>query len=144
MPSSRRTDAATHEAITKHMSATYRRIRDVIVRIPRGCVMTYGDVAAAAGMPRAARVVGYALHAIGGQVPWQRVVGRKSDHLAKVSIKNPVGGAMQRKLLEKEGVVFTRTGAIDLDEHGWGAPPRPRKAKKPAKPTKSTKRPTRK
>src|SRR4051794_36256711 len=87
-PRSRSVDVATAKVIRKHMSETYRRIHDVIVRIPRGHVMTYGDVAFAAGMPRAARVVGYALHAIGKVVPWQRVVGRRNARLGQVSIKN--------------------------------------------------------
>jgi methylated-DNA-protein-cysteine methyltransferase-like protein len=115
------------------MSATYRRIRDVVVRIPRGKVMTYGDVAAAAGMPRAARVVGYAMHAMNELVPWQRVVGRKSAHLARVSIKDPVGGARQRQLLEKEGVRFGKGDSIDLEAYGWGAPPRPPRRRPPRK-----------
>jgi methylated-DNA-protein-cysteine methyltransferase-like protein len=126
-PTSRRSDAATSRLIRKHMSETYRRIHDVIVRIPRGHVMTYGDVAFAAGMPRAARIVGYALHAIGELVPWQRVVGRRNARTGHIAIKNAVGGARQRQLLEKEGVSFSRTAGIDLETYGWGASPRPPK-----------------
>jgi methylated-DNA-protein-cysteine methyltransferase-like protein len=102
------------------MSATYARIAAVVRRIPRGKVMTYGAVAAAAGMPRGARVVGYAMHTIGHKVPWQRVVGARGKGKAGVSIKDPVGGAVQRKILEAEGVRFGRGGGIDLSVFGWG------------------------
>src|SRR5438552_14938389 len=122
-PASRRSDASTARLIREHMSASYRRIHDVVMRIPRGHVMTYGDVAAAAGMPRAARVVGYAMHALGEILPWQRVIGRRNARLGQVSIKDPVGGARQRQLLEKEGVRFGASGGVDLETYGWGAPP---------------------
>jgi methylated-DNA-protein-cysteine methyltransferase-like protein len=120
----RTSDAATRALITEHMSRSYRQIYDVVVRIPRGRVMTYGDVAGAAGMPRAARVVGYAMHAIGEHVPWQRVIGRRSARIGQVTIKDAVGGARQRQLLEKEGVRFSSSGGVDLEKYGWGAPPR--------------------
>ena len=112
------------------MSETYRKIHDVVVRIPRGRVMTYGDVAAAAGMPRAARVVGYAMHALGAVLPWQRVVGRRNARTAQVTIKDALHGARQRQILEKEGVRFSRTDGIDLHEYGWGAPERREERKK--------------
>jgi methylated-DNA-protein-cysteine methyltransferase-like protein len=52
-------------------------IWDVVARIPRGAVSTYGDVARAAGLPGRARQAGYALkHAPDGMhLPWHRVVG---------------------------------------------------------------------
>jgi methylated-DNA-protein-cysteine methyltransferase-like protein len=100
------------------VSQAYRAIYAVVRKIPRGRVATYGQVAAAAGLPRAARVVGYAMRAAKGAVPWQRVVGKRSKNIAQVSIKDPIGGAMQRQLLEKEGVKFSRSGGIDLTRYG--------------------------
>lgn len=41
---------------------TFERIYEVVKAIPRGKVASYGQVAAYAGNPRWARVVGYALH----------------------------------------------------------------------------------
>jgi methylated-DNA-protein-cysteine methyltransferase-like protein len=96
----------------------FDRILDVIRAIPRGKVMTYGEVARVAGLPRGARVVGYALRAAKGRVPWQRVVGLRRRGLAHVTIKDPVGAALQRRLLEKERVRFTRDGAIELARFG--------------------------
>lgn len=81
--------------------------------------MTYGDVAAAAGMPRAARVVGYAMRALPGRLPWQRVVGRRSARSAQLTIREPRAKAEQRRLLEKEGVRFDARGAIDLARFGY-------------------------
>ncbi len=100
------------------VSDAYRRIYSVVLRIPRGRVMTYGEVAAAAGMPRGARVVGYAMRASRRRVPWQRVVGRKSRGTAHITIKDPIGAAEQRRLLEREGVRFGSGEVIDLGKFG--------------------------
>lgn len=81
--------------------------------------MTYGQVAAAAGMPRAARTVGYAMRALGRTVPWQRVLGLKNPRTAHVTIADPSGSAEQRRLLEKEGVRFDGRGGISLADYGW-------------------------
>jgi methylated-DNA-protein-cysteine methyltransferase-like protein len=118
--------------IARAVSATYQKIAVVVRRIPRGRVMTYGQVAAAAGMPRAARVVGYAMRALGDQVPWQRVVGSRGAGRGGVSIKDPVGAAVQRQILEKEGVGFGRGGGIDLERFGWDGTAKKRGPKTPA------------
>src|SRR5262245_2481772 len=106
-----------HE-VTEIFSASYRKIFDVVVRIPRGKVMTYGGVARAAGLGGAARLVGYAMHALGSKVPWQRVMGAGKKGFARVSIKDPIVGTEQRLLLEKEGVVFGLGGNVDLARFG--------------------------
>src|SRR5688572_26697040 len=108
-----RSSTPRERRIIEHVvSDAYRRIYAVVLCIPRGRVMTYGEVAAAAGMPRGARVVGYAMRAGGRRVPWQRVVGRKSARAAHVTIKDPIGAAEQRRLLEREGVRFARGDLI--------------------------------
>jgi len=81
--------------------------------------MTYGDVALAAGMPGAARTVGYAMRALGQSVPWQRVLGRRNPRTAHITIRDPRGKAEQRRLLEKEGVKFDARGGIVLAAFGW-------------------------
>lgn len=105
--------------IARLYSESYRRIAHVIGRIPRGKVMTYGQVAEDAGLGRAARLVGYALHAIGAQLPWHRVVGMRGKGIAKVAIKDPLHGTEQRMRLESEGVRFTGSSGIDLDTYGF-------------------------
>jgi methylated-DNA-protein-cysteine methyltransferase-like protein len=100
------------------LSDSYRRITAVVLKIPRGKVMTYGEVAEAAGLGRAARLVGYAMHAIGSRLPWQRVLGKRRKGVAQISIKDPIGGTEQRMRLEREGVRFSATGGVDLERYG--------------------------
>lgn len=78
-------------------------IWDVVARIPRGRVSTYGDVAREAGLPGRARQAGYALkHAPEGMhLPWHRVVG------AGGKIAFPAGSSAHReqtRRLRSEGV----------------------------------------
>ena len=102
------------------VSRAYSRIYSIVSRIPRGSVMTYGQVARLAGMPRGARTVGYALRAglHSRPLPWQRVMGQWRPGMAHVTIKDAVGGALQRTLLEREGVRFTSGGIVDLARYG--------------------------
>ncbi len=100
------------------MDRRAERIYAVVRRIPRGKVATYGQVAALAGLPRRARLVGYVL---GGtpqdvRIPWHRVInagGRVSRR------EHPDGEAHQRALLEREGIVFSRAGVISLARFRW-------------------------
>lgn len=105
-------------SLPKGWSVFYRVVR----RIPHGRVATYGGVALAAGRPRAARQVGYALAALRGtanDVPWQRVLGALPRGMASISIRDAVGAAVQRKLLEEEGIVFDARGRVPLGRYGW-------------------------
>jgi methylated-DNA-protein-cysteine methyltransferase-like protein len=80
------------------------RIYDAVRRIPRGRVSTYGDVAAAAGLPGHARQVGYALAALepGSHVPWHRVVNAKGRISRRSNDRS--FEALQEALLRAEGV----------------------------------------
>jgi methylated-DNA-protein-cysteine methyltransferase-like protein len=94
----------------------------VIRRIPRGRVTTYGEVALLAGHPRASRQVGFALAALRGTrhaIPWQRVLGARPRRHAAISILDPMGAAVQRALLEAEGVEFDGRGRVSLERFGW-------------------------
>ena len=105
-------------ALPQGWSAFYRVVR----RIPRGRVTTYGQVALLAGKARAARQVGFALAALRGakhRVPWQRVLGARPRARAAVTILDPMGAAVQRALLEKEGVAFDDRGFVSLERFGW-------------------------
>ncbi len=95
---------------------TFEKIYEVVKSIPKGSVMTYGQVAALAGNPRWSRVVGYALHVNpdSDKIPCHRVVMRDGS----VSSGFAFGGPdVQRKLLESEGVTFTPEGRVDLKKH---------------------------
>jgi methylated-DNA-protein-cysteine methyltransferase-like protein len=106
----------------------YDEFYAVVRAIPRGRVLTYGQVAELAGHPGSARAAGAAMRASSGRgLPWQRVVGAHARGLGKVAILDPIGGAVQRALLEKEGVTFTPGGYIALARHGGTARSRPGK-----------------
>jgi methylated-DNA-protein-cysteine methyltransferase-like protein len=107
-----RTSAKRSHARTGGSSTAYDRIYAVVRRIPRGRVMTYGEVAAAAGHARAPRLAGYALYALeqGTPLPWHRVVGAGGRlTLARLS---PDGALTQRMRLEREGVKFDARGRV--------------------------------
>jgi len=97
----------------------FERIASVLKRIPKGKVVTYGDVAILAGFPRAPRLVVQTLHRSGDDVPWHRVIGKRRTGVGKISIKDPLGAKVQRRLLEREGVKLDRDGGIDLKRFGW-------------------------
>ena len=99
-------------------SDRYRRIYAVVSRIPKGRVATYGQVAMLAGLPRQARFVGQALHALAADsdVPWHRVV----NAAGKISLRADALGhdELQGHLLEREGVRFVG-GKIPLAGYRW-------------------------
>ena len=92
-----------------------QRVLGIIRAIPRGSVLTYGQVAALADTPRAARQVGRILYFHGASVPWQRVV----NHYGGLSTYKVGSGERQRALLEKEGLSFRADGTIDLKRYQW-------------------------
>jgi methylated-DNA-protein-cysteine methyltransferase related protein len=99
-------------------AAVYR----LVERIPRGQVVTYGQIAALLGYPRAARAVGQAMKHVPAHLPWHRVVNAQGG----ISLRANVSGMLtQRVLLEQEGVVVRR-GRIRLREHRWTGPRRRR------------------
>lgn len=95
-----------------------KRFYDVVRRIPRGRVATYGQVAALAGLPHHARQVGYALQALPdvSAVPWQRVVNAQGVISPRC---HPYAVVQQRELLEGEGVAFDARGRIPLKRYLW-------------------------
>lgn len=94
---------------TQYTEAT-RAILLAIKAIPYGKVDTYGRVAARAGLPGGARQVARILHSLGEkeQLPWHRVLNSK----LQISLKGE-GAALQKKLLEAEGIAFVK-GTVPL------------------------------
>ena len=99
-------------------TGTFDRIWELVRRIPEGKVATYGQLARMAGMPRGARVVGYAMAACpdGSGVPCHRVVDRLGGTKSAFDDHMPDG---QRFLLELEGVPFRPDGTVDLEKCQW-------------------------
>ncbi|MGI5894051.1 MAG: MGMT family protein [Candidatus Merdivicinus sp.] len=98
------------------MSELYLKIYTVVRQIPLGKVATYGQIAFLVGNPRLARVVGYALHIAPDDIPCHRVVSREGKTAA---VFQQSGVDLQRIRLEKEGVIFTFEGTVDLKTFGW-------------------------
>ena len=100
------------------MTSAYERIYAAVKRIPSGRVATYGDVAAAAGLPGRPRQVGYALHALpeARAVPWHRVINAQGTVSARAE---PWFESVQRRLLEREGVEFDAAGRVSLARFRW-------------------------
>ena len=99
----------------------YQQVYALVAQIPRGRVMTYGQIAVILGKPTAARAVGYALHQSppGMHLPWQRVInaqGKISPRGAGDVLHEP---SLQRILLEAEGIRFDAQGRIDLTQYLW-------------------------
>ena len=97
---------------------SYQRIYAQVRRIPRGRVATYGQIARLAGLGGQARQVGYALSAMSddNDAPWHRVVNAKGE----ISLRSESGGEIrQRRLLEREKVVFDAKGRISLRRFQW-------------------------
>ncbi len=100
--------------MSKNLSV-FDRIYEVVKRIPKGKVATYGQVALVAGNPRWARVVGYALHNNPDpeNIPCYRVVNREG----RVSPAFVFGGEnVQVQLLKNDGVLFSDETHVDMEQ----------------------------
>lgn len=88
----------------------------MVAMIPRGRVASYGQIAALAGMPRHARLVGRTLRELpkGSKLPWHRVV----NATLRISMR-PGGTSEQRRRLEAEGIEFV--GEKVANGHRWEA-----------------------
>lgn len=103
----------------------FEHIYKLVRRVPKGKVVSYGQVARMIGPPCSARTVGWALASLRTShvtppVPWQRVIN------AKGSVST---GLFQQKLLEEEGVVFDERGRTDFRQFGWGGFSRGRRSR---------------
>ncbi len=106
----------------KDTSPLPHKVLEIVRAIPKRRVLTYGQVALLAGVPRGARQVGRILYQFGGQpgIPWQRVINRYGG-LSTYKIGH---GELQRELLEAEGVEFTKDGTVPLERYQWRPTPK--------------------
>lgn len=91
------------------------RVYAVVAQIPKGKVMTYGQIAALCGDSRAARIVGGIAHYGDPSLPWQRVV-KKDGRLAE---GYPGGVEGHKKALEKEGIRASHEFIVNIRELLW-------------------------
>jgi len=114
MPRKRKLQTAPHRGNEAAVA-----ICAVIRRIPKGWVATYGQVAAMAGLPRRARLVGHVLRHLesGTDIPWHRVVNAKGE--VSYTLSRNGSDAFQQRLLEEEGVEFDDRNRFNLERFRW-------------------------
>lgn len=91
------------------------RVNAVVKQIPKGRVMTYGQIALLCGNPRAARIVGGIAHFGDPDLPWQRVVNKQGG-LAR---GYPGGLDGHKKALEAENIKIDSQYRVDIDKLLW-------------------------
>ena len=96
----------------------YNKVYNVVRRIPKGKVSTYGQIAAMCGSPKAARIVGGALHNNPEpiKIPCHRVVNRFGGLAPEFAFG---GRQVQRELLESEGVEVSDDFTVNLSIYLW-------------------------
>ena len=103
---------------------TFRaRVHAIVRAIPRGRVITYGQIALLAGRPRGGREVGWIAHAGGAGIPWQRVVNRSGGVARGFS----GGREGHSRALRRDGIRVGPEGRVDLKRYLWWPDARIRK-----------------
>lgn len=110
---------------TREPDKNYReRVYRIVRSIPRGRVMTYGQLAEILGEGYTPRTVGFVMHGSDDKTPWHRVInaqgGCSTGRIALPSDK-------QQRMLVAEGVEFNERGRCDLQRYLWI--PRERRAR---------------
>ena len=95
------------------MNPFFEEIYRVLEQIPKGRVVSYGQIARMLGRPRAAREVGWAMRNCPEHLPWQRVV------MSDGSIAAGDYADMRKALLTDEGVGFLPNGNVDMKKYQW-------------------------
>lgn len=103
----------------------YEQVWDLVRKIPRGKVASYGQIAKMLPLPEGvdgdtflefgALWVSNAVAASPNDVPWQRMVNSKGE----VTERNPLEAKRHRLMLEDEGVPFNPRGRIDMKKYVW-------------------------
>ena len=98
----------------KQADPKYReRVYALVRRIPRGRVMTYGQIAELLGDGYTPRTVGFCMHSSPDGTPWQRVLNAQGKtSTGRIVLPHD----KQQRLLELEGVVFDKNGRCDLEQ----------------------------
>lgn len=92
-----------------------KRVEAIVAQIPKGRLMTYGQLAALCGNARAARIVGGIAHFGDPNLPWQRVVNKKGGLAAGY----PGGRLAHKEHLEAEGIIVSKDYTVDVQSLLW-------------------------
>ena len=121
--------------MSRKRESGWERIYDAVKRIPRGRVITYGQLAKMLRVPGGARTVGFAMAGTpsGQGIPWHRVVGAGGRLLPREPY-----ASKQRMLLETEGTQFAGM-RVDLRAHLWTPPGKPSRRRRTSKNSRRSK-----
>jgi len=97
--------------------SNYRdRVYEIVRRIPRGRVMTYGQLAEILGEGYTPRTVGFVMHGSNEKIPWHRVINAQGAcSTGRVVLPHD----KQQRMLEAEGIKFDERGRCDLETYVW-------------------------
>jgi methylated-DNA-protein-cysteine methyltransferase-like protein len=95
----------------------FQKVYEIVKKIPKGKVTTYGAIAEKLGIRSSARMVGWALNSDkwNEEMPYHRVVNRNGELTGK---RHFASSNLMRQLLESEGIEFIDE-AVDLKKHLW-------------------------
>ena len=103
-----------------------KRVYEFVAQIPKGKLMTYGQIAALCGAAWAAWEVGQIAHTGPSELPWQRVVNKQGGLAAGY----PGGKEGHKQVLEHEGFIISDEYTVDIGRFIW-SPPGPTDDKQP-------------
>lgn len=92
------------------------RVFRIVRSIPRGRLMTYGQIAEILGEGYTPRTVGFVMHASNDKTPWHRVVNAQGGCSTRGIV---LPHDKQQRMLEAEGVKFNDRGRCSLQEYLW-------------------------
>ena len=95
------------------------RVYEIVRRIPRGRVMTYGQLAEILGEGYTPRTVGFVMHGSNDKTPWHRVINAQGGcSTGRIALPHD----KQQRMLETEGVRFNERGRCELERYLWIPP----------------------
>lgn len=106
-----------HGEIEGRRARAFAAVWALVRRIPKGRVMTYGQIAVLLESRLSPRAVGWAMHGCPEGVPWQRVVNAKGGCSTDRMPGIPAG--LQQAMLEAEGIAFKANGTLPLERYRW-------------------------
>lgn len=95
-----------------------QRVIEIVEMIPKGKVVSYGQVALLAGIPRAAQAVGQILHNLENveKIPWQRIINSRG-RISTTCLEHTAD--LQRNILLDEGIEVGKELDIDMEKYRW-------------------------
>ena len=92
------------------------RVFRIVRMIPRGHVMTYGQIAEMLGEGYTPRTVGFVMHSATDETPWHRVINAQGGCSTRGLV---LPHDKQQRMLEAEGVAFNDRGRCELQRYLW-------------------------